>query len=140
MSRAPNTNNPRYELSEEEYFEEVQRAGQRRLGVIPPVGSYLGEVIPAGENCVPRALNRQIHVEECDTLRNQLCPSYGMCLDAAHDALRKPKRRPYKEAVTFICDSTCPMREDQTVSSLGQFTQEFLAFIQSDRKALPPRG
>ena len=133
-TRAPYTR-AQYDLSETEFQEEVQLA-KGPSGQIPPVAPYLGEPIPAGEGRAPRALNRDMRVEECDQLRNSFCPEYGDCLNAADRALAKPKRRPYEDAVTFVCDSSCPQRSSSDVSTLGRITTGFLSFMESDKKAI----
>lgn len=134
------TKNTQYDLSEKEFQKEVELA-RGPTGQTPPVAPYLGEPILAEQiegppSRAPRALNRDMRVEECDELRNSLCPQYSDCLNAADRALAKPKRVPYEDAVTFVCDFSCPQRSSSDVSTLGHFTKGFLSFIESDKKAV----
>ena len=142
LKREPYTpRSTQYDLSEEEFYEEVAIAGQYpELGSIPPVEPFLGEFIPAGSERMPRALNRAMRTTEGDTLRNHRCPDYGRCLQEADRALDKPKLRQYEDAVTFVCDKTCPKRTASDVSSFGQLSHGFLAFMESDKKSIPPQG
>lgn len=125
-----------YVLSEEEFQEEVALAGSYYVGNIPAVEPYLGAPIPAGQACTPRAFHRDMRMEECDELRNHFCPEYGNCLHAADQALAKPKQRLYEEAVTFVCDRSCPKRSSSDTTTLGRFSKSFLSFMESDKKAV----